>query len=735
MRKYLRFFLSVCFMFVLSILFVCCGKQAETPDFTQEDFELEYTISATDVWYGDEIRVDVTFKKEKDVILFYDHVGDFFKWHLYNEDTSILSCTDTKYWQYCQLGYNEVHKTFNLKTVDFEPGEYYFTVYVDFEHKGEKFEFKSEEVKITIGWEEPSVGLDYTLSDNGEFYYVAGLGDCKDENVVIPSIYEKKEVIEILPSAFKDCVNIKTLRVHKNIRAIREFAFCGCTNLTTVMLPDGISIEGSAFKDCVNLDNISLGKDVYMSSASFADTAYYNNKENWEKGFLYIGEYLVGFDNAETSKVASIKEGTTKIVSDLFDLRNSIETIQIPSSVESFVDYHLLEGANLKNIYVDVNNPWFSSVDGNLYTKDGKKLIRYAKGKTETMFYIPNGVTHISDGAFESAKNLEYIELSTSVTQIGWYAFAYCEALEHVELSTSVTQIGNYAFTYCVQLKSIELPASVIEIGDFAFARCIKLEKIEIPNGVEKIAKGMFKNCYSLIEVVIPDSVTDILDYAFKYCDRLERFIIPDGVENISISAFEGCDNLREITLGKNLGYVDGISLFEGCKNLERIEVSEENRFNASVDGVLYNKYKSYLICYPQSKKDKTFLMPESVRIIGQHAFMGNEYLQSIKISQSVHTIEDSAFEGCGSLENIIIPESVHEIGINVFLDCKDLQMVTFENPNDWYLCGNMSGKVTPIQLIPEDYLKNEQKAAEYLSVNYVGFIWQCIQSKDVDEP
>lgn len=61
-------------------------------------------------------------------------------------------------------------------------------------------------------------------------------------------------------------------------------------------------------------------------------------------------------------------------------------------------------------IFVDDENPNYQSIDGVLYSKDGKKIIRYAKAKKDTSFDIPDGVTEIGDFAFFGSKNLEIIK-------------------------------------------------------------------------------------------------------------------------------------------------------------------------------------------------------------------------------------------------------------------------------------------------------------------------------------
>lgn len=84
-------------------------------------------------------------------------------------------------------------------------------------------------------------------------------------------------------------------------------------------------------------------------------------------------------------------------------------------------------------------------------------------------YKIPNGITHIGDGAFRGCDNLTSIQLPVGVTHIGYSAFFWCKNLGSVSLPASVTHIGNWAFKRCEKLMEIALPVSVKEVGENAF--------------------------------------------------------------------------------------------------------------------------------------------------------------------------------------------------------------------------------------------------------------------------
>jgi len=185
----------------------------------------------------------------------------------------------------------------------------------------------------------------------------------------------------------------------------------------------------------------------------------------------------------------------------------------------------------------------------------------------------------------------------------------------------------------------------------------------------------------------------------FKFVDQIKQVEIKDGVSSIGRLAFEGCHNLVSIFISSDVTSIN-ISAFMGCGSLTSIDIESENLSYASVEGVLFNKEKTALICCPKGKsgsyivpnsvisiEDNAFTrcqgltsidIPESVKSIGGSAFYHCENLVSISIPDSgVTNIEYWAFEGCISLKSFDIPSSITSIGYGVFCDCKSLTSVT----------------------------------------------------------
>jgi len=139
-----------------------------------------------------------------------------------------------------------------------------------------------------------------------------------------------------------------------------------------------------------------------------------------------------------------IPEGTTEIKATEFSFREDIKSVTIPSSVTNIGEFAFSNCLNLKNIDVSPENQNYSSIDGDLYDKEGKVLIQYAIGKTNSSFTIPEGTTSIGIRAFSECVNLNTITIPSSMTSIGSNAFNSCSNLTSVTFAdTSKTWTVN----------------------------------------------------------------------------------------------------------------------------------------------------------------------------------------------------------------------------------------------------------------------------------------------------
>ena len=306
-----------------------------------------------------------------------------------------------------------------------------------------------------------------------------------------------------------------TYSIKKTTEIICDRAFSGCHNLTSVIIPNSAKNIGEwAFKYCISLSSI----DIPNSVKSIGNNAFAGC--------------------------------------------SSLKYISIPKSVICLNGnpfcywYGELECLSANFIYEgDV-----------LFNKDKSEIISF-RNKKIMSYIIPDNVTSIRDGAFDSCSCLSSFAISDSVTNIGDFAFFNCSSLSSLVIPDSVTSIRDGAFFNCSSLSSLVIPDSVVSIGDGAFRGCSSLRSLAIPNSVTSIGDSAFEECSSLSSLAISDSITSIGDFAFNGCSSLCSLVIPDSVVSIGNGAFRGCSSLRGLVIPDSVTSI-GFHAFEDCSSL-----------------------------------------------------------------------------------------------------------------------------------------------------------------------
>mgnify|MGYP000610921875 CR=1 FL=1 len=327
--------------------------------------------------------------------------------------------------------------------------------------------------------------------------------------------------------------------------------------------------------------------------------------------------------------------------------------------------------------------------------------------------FSKSSVKTIGDYAFTVCKSLESIEFPDSLESVGYGAFsAYTDgyygsyvasSLKSVKFGGGLKSIESYAFYenralntvkftgdaltsigyrsfYNTDITELDLSGANASIGTSAFSNCNSLRTVKL-SGVNTIESGAFYGCDELVNLEMSDTLTTIEESAFCSCTSLKTVIFSDSVTTIADGSFTDCTGLESVTIGKGCTSVTA-SAFTRNVNLVKFDVSEDNESYTSVDGVLYNKEKTAVVCYPKSLSGE-YVIPDTVTSIEKAAFENCNKLTKITIGSGVETVNPYAFNQCNLLATVVFKDSDtanKKICERAFYYCGSLTEVDFGN-------------------------------------------------------
>ena len=425
--------------------------------------------------------------------------------------------------------------------------------------------------------------------------------------------------------AFSNNENILKIKLPDSVTAIGEHSFEKCDKLYSINLPDGIKdISDYAFYEC----------DALPMSAGLP------------KSLERIGNHA--FDYCLSIQEITIPDSVNNIGDCAFYKCENLKKISLPASLTKY-GYRVFAGCKLlKEFSVSSDNNNFKEMYGALYTKDGKILVEYPYGKTNSELKIPDGVKEIRAYSFfrsfegyeddddDFIKSIDF----NSVEKIGAYAFANRKSITEINLPSTLKELSSTSFNQCTNIASYNAAkgGSYIDVDGVLFTSD-KKTLVAYPCGKEDIA-------YS-----IPKGVEHIGAYAFSYNIKLSTISFADSIKTIGDYAFYSAATFGSVVeFSENLESIGEYS-FSRCLSVEKF-VFKDNTITEIPKGAFEVIDGAY-----------EFIIPNGVTKIGEDAFRECGYLSYIEIPDTVVEICDRAFYDMDDLHKLTIPESVTKFG------------------------------------------------------------------------
>lgn len=531
--------------------------------------------------------------------------------------------------------------------------------------------------------------------------------------------------------AFASCTSLSSVVFHEGLKQIDSYAFSKKeanmrNNISSVSFPSSLETIGDyAFYDSFFLASIDFGNGVQTIGQHAFDSCGRCNQtivfpdscvsvgtdafSNTNASGFYLGSGLSSFGASQNMRfLTSIDVSAqnqhyasydgvlyTKDFSTLIQIPNKT-VINIPAEFKKQSGLFLSTWSNLSYVNVDEANPFYKSVNGIIYSKDGTTVLECPKAYSGAVV-IADSAVEIGQRAFQACKSITSIQFNDALKTIGRNAFSGCTGLSGLEIPGSVETIGDEAFAGCLVLKSIVLNEGLKTIGRRAFSPSefssgiiflqSQLESIAIPDSVEYIGESAFENNKNLKSVSLGNGVIEIAQGAFNNCTKLTgELVIPDSCERIGYNSFSNTD-ITSIYIGSGL---NGFGTLSGLDSLLQIEVSPENTAYASYDGVMYSRDLKTLLLMPAKE---TLKLPAPFQIASTQFgnLMANwPFIKAIDVDEQSPYY--SASNGILYSKNgeeliccpvsfsgaVVIKEGTKEIGPFAFYDCKGITEVSF---------------------------------------------------------
>ena len=515
------------------------------------------------------------------------------------------------------------------------------------------------------------------------------------------------------------------LIIPDSVTEIKEYAFSGCTGLTSVIIPDSVTRIGEgAFSGCSSLESITIpfvgaeagktSKDTYQYPFGYIfGTDSYTGGRGVMQYYGNSTSYTMSITYYIPSSLRNVTVTGGNILYGAFYGCSMLTSVTIPETVTSIGERAFYNCTGLSSINYTGDIAAWCGIDGlGNITGSGRTL--YIGGqKIEGELIIPDSVTEIKEYAFSGCAGLTSVTIPDSVTSIGEGAFSGCSSLESITIPFVGKEAGNtsseayqYLFGYIFgtdsytggtqveqyyygshpfypdvikyyipsSLRSVTVTDGNIPVG--AFSGCSMLTTVTLPEMLTSIGDYTFRNCTGLTSVTIGNSVASIGDYAFYNCTGLTSLTIGNSVASIGNSAFYGCTGLISLIIPAEVTDI-GYSAFSGCSAVsfycEAISQPDgwESSWNPDDRPVVWAHNNI------TTDADYDYTIHGEMAYLTRYKGNATDIVIPSVIDGKTVAGFGTVYKGNTSITSIVIPDSVTSIGAYAFAGCTGLSSVT----------------------------------------------------------